>query len=134
MPTPRSPPMPDPAIRLAVVDDDDDFRLLMASLCSLDDRFDVVGEATHAAEARRVAGEVAPELVTIDFELPGADGPDLIAALRGILPDAVLVVVTGHERRMVEGEALGAGADSCLVKENPAGLLDQLYEITKSPR
>lgn len=103
----------------------DDHALLRRSLRALLEArgYDVVGEAKDGDEAVARALDLVPDLVLMDLGLPGRDG---IAATRAILaerPEVKVVVVTGFldEENLVQ--ALEAGAQGYLLKnEDPERL------------
>jgi len=94
-------------------------------LCS-DDRIDVIGIARSGAEAVSLAASLLPDIVLMDFNMPGIDG---LAATRTItelgLPCRVLLL-TGEHGVDEEARALEAGADGFVRKEEGA---DQLREV-----
>jgi PAS domain S-box-containing protein len=91
--------------RIFVVDDDEDVREFLAdALISLGHRVETLagGAATLAA-----LDEGAPDLVLVDFAMPGMNGAELARAIRARLPDLPIVFVTGFaESDQLEG-ALG---------------------------
>jgi DNA-binding NarL/FixJ family response regulator len=81
-------------------------------------RLEVAGEAADGDEAVRLAGRLAPDVVTMDIRMPGMDG---IEATRQITagsgtPPKVLVLTTFDDDEYVYG-ALRAGASGFLVKD-----------------
>lgn len=94
-------------------------------LCS-DDRIDVIGIARSGAEAVSLAASLLPDIVLMDFNMPGIDG---LAATRTInelgLPCRVLML-TGEYGVDEEARALEAGVVGFVRKEDGA---DQLREV-----
>ena len=94
-------------------------------LCS-DERIEVIGIARSGAEAVRLAAALLPDVVLMDFNMPGLDG---LAATRTIkdlgLPSRVLLL-TGENGADEEALAIEAGADGFVRKEQGA---DQLREV-----
>ncbi len=83
-------------MRVLIVDDEAPAR---ARLRRLLDRFDdvqVVGEAQDAEEALRRVGELAPDLLLLDVQMPGASGLDLAASLPDPAPAVVFVTAYDH--------------------------------------
>ena len=75
-----------------IVDDHDGFRMTARALLEAEG-FDVVGEAATGIAALRAAGELHPDLVLLDVQLPDFDGFEVAARLRarnGDGPDVVL--------------------------------------------
>jgi DNA-binding NarL/FixJ family response regulator len=89
------------------------FRLLLESIPETD----VVGEASHGAEAVRMAAELRPDVVLMDVRMPGMDG---IEATRRIVASGgrsrVLVLTTFDVDEYVH-DALRAGASGFLLKD-----------------
>ena len=75
-----------------VVDDHPSFRTTARRLLQAEG-FDVVGEAENGAEALRKAGELHPELVLLDVQLPDLNGFEVAQVLcrNGRSPAIVLV-------------------------------------------
>jgi DNA-binding NarL/FixJ family response regulator len=78
--------------RVLIVDDHVSFRLVARQVLT-SDGFLVVGEATDGADAIRACGELRPDLVLLDVQLPDIDGFAVAAVLTGrIDPPAVVLV------------------------------------------
>src|SRR5438552_14966038 len=76
----------------------DDHRMFVDSLVRLlSDETDlvVVGVANTIAEAIQTAEAHGPDVVLLDYRLPDGDAPACIAQLRGVAPDARVLVMTG---------------------------------------
>ena len=80
----------------------------------------VVGEAANGEQAADSARRLAPDVVLMDIQMPGADG---IEATRRITADPELhsrvVILTTFERDEYVFEALQAGASGFLLKNAP---------------
>lgn len=98
-------------LTVVLVDDSKSVLKRQQALLSELDGVDVVGTATHGAEAIRVIDACLPDLVLMDIVMPGLDG---LAALRMILarhPRLRVVMVSsagGSESRASEAFRLGA--------------------------
>jgi two-component system response regulator AlgR len=98
------------ALKILIVDDEALARSRLRTLlgdCTAP-AGEVVGEASHAAQARQLLQSVAFDLVLLDIHMPGMDGIELARTLIG-LPDApALVFVTAHEAHAVTAFELDA--------------------------
>ncbi|XAS66418.1 response regulator transcription factor [Micrococcaceae bacterium Sec5.7] len=63
-----------------------------------------------------VAAETGADLVLLDLGLPDLDGFAVCRELRGLLPDAVIVVLTARQQSMDVVSGLESGADDYLTK------------------
>jgi DNA-binding NarL/FixJ family response regulator len=78
--------------RVLIVDDHAPFRSIARQVLTADE-FLVVGEAADGAEAIRACGELHPDLVLLDVQLPDIDGFAVASVLTtGIDPPAVVLV------------------------------------------
>lgn len=101
-------------IRVALVDDDPDTRLLLRVACELDPRYELVGEFVTLADA-------VPGLLTCDVDVVLVDqvgagsGPlEQLAQLRVAVGRARIVVVDHAEEPVPANLAVAAGADAFL--------------------
>ncbi|APR87113.1 Two-component response regulator [Minicystis rosea] len=106
-------------VRIFLIDDHPVVREGLARAFAAEGDFEIAGEASTAAEALAQTPSAHPDLVVVDLHLPDRDGPDLIAALRAVLPNARLVVVSGYDDEYRVTEALRAGAHGYLLKTSP---------------
>ena len=86
-----------PAHRVLVVDDHPSFRRCARALLTAEG-FEVVGEAENGASAVALAGELMPELVLLDVQLPDTDGFEVAARLLARDPDLAIVLISSRER------------------------------------
>lgn len=80
--------------RILVVDDDHDVRAIMVSFLS--DIGYLVHEADHGAAALALQERVKPQLMIIDFAMPGTNGADIVKAARAIQPSLSILFVSGY--------------------------------------
>ncbi len=96
------------AISTVIVDDEPLARANIATLLRTDPEIAIVGECASGVEAIEVIRDRRPALAFLDVQMPGCDGFDVIEALGGDAPAAV-VFVTAYDRyalKAFEVEAL----------------------------
>ena len=104
-------------IRLVIVEDNPVFREALELLLGLRSEIEVVASVGDGTEAVPACVEHRPDVVLMDFRLPGIDGVQATAALRKACSDATVVCLTGAADAR-EVEALHeAGAVACLRKD-----------------
>lgn len=86
-------------------------------LLAQESELSVVGEAAEAMELLTQVQETHPDLVLLDWELPGLPAADLLSALHDL--DFPPKVVAFGENREICHEALAAGADAFVSREEP---------------
>jgi DNA-binding response OmpR family regulator len=100
------------AARILVVDDDPQFRRTLH--LALGSRGYDVRDAADGEEALDSVAESAPDLVVLDWQLPGMDGLETCRALRADF-EIPVIIVSGN-RSNLQDTALDAGADDYLAK------------------
>jgi DNA-binding NarL/FixJ family response regulator len=122
------PSLPRP-LRLFLIDDHPVVRECLAREIAGRPDLKVVGQADTAAEALERVPKARPDVITVDLLLPDRDGPDLITALRALVPKARLVVVSSLDDQYRVTEALRAGAHGYILKTAPVSeIIDALRE------
>lgn len=114
-----------PPVSLLVVDDHTLFRRGLIALLALDDGLLVVGEASDAAEALRLAQRLQPQVILLDNHLPGVMGVDAIQGLREVAPASRVLMLTVSEDAQHLATALRNGAQGYLLKTIDGELLAQ---------
>ncbi len=117
---------------LMVVDDSMIFRNRIARLAA-DPRLNgvnVVALAGDGVQAVQQAQVHKPSYVTMDLTMPRMDGPACLQALRGVVPDARILVVSALSDRATALKALTRGAHGFLLKPfSDEQLVESLHEL-----
>ena len=113
--------------RVLVVEDVPELSRLLEMTFELDDRFEPVGTATSGGAALDMAARERPDAVVLDVAIQGVDGIEVLPSLRHLLPDARIIVFTGHDDDRLRERALAAGASAYVLKGGDLNaLLDEL--------
>jgi DNA-binding NarL/FixJ family response regulator len=110
-------------IRLLVVDDQPAVRRGLRVRFHLEPDMQVVGEASTGREALTLAQTLAPDVVLMDLEMPGMDGIEATAALRTIVPQSAVVILSIHTERQTRIRAQAAGAVAFVEKRGTTDTL-----------
>jgi len=94
---------------------DDDKSILNALRMTLEGKY-VVSTAENGAEALKLMGQQAPDLILLDIGLPDISGMDLLKKVGETGPDIAVVMVTAVDEVRTVVEALKLGAYDYLVK------------------
>jgi DNA-binding NarL/FixJ family response regulator len=100
-----------------LADDQPKVRFALRVLLERRSGFEVVGEAVDADDVLAKVRTTGPDLILLEWELPGPVGADLLSALRGICPGLFIVALSG--RPEARRAALAAGADAFVSKAEP---------------
>lgn len=106
-------------LRVLLVDDVDDIRLVLRSLFAAYPGVDVVGEAANGVEAIEMAERTQPDLVVLDLSMPLLDGVAALPELRKAAPHSRAVVLTSIPQSVDPG-AIEAGAVAYVEKGTTA--------------
>lgn len=94
------------SIRTLIVDDEPLARLNLATLLDEEEDFELVGECADAASGAQAVARLAPQLLFLDVQMPGADGFALLDAVRASAPaqapPMAIVFVTAHAQFAVQ--------------------------------
>ncbi len=96
-------------MRLLVVDDDPDYRLLVALALADRPEIELVGAVGTAEEAADSAGRIRPDLVLVDLLLEGAESGAVVAGLHWAAPDAAVIGTSAFPDREVGPVGGGSG-------------------------
>ncbi len=111
--------------RVMIADGRSRVRFALTVLLGRQSQIYLVGEAVDAEDLISQAEEARPELILVDWGLPGLQGEASLRAIRQACPGVKLVVLSGQPE--VEAEAMQAGADAFVDKtENAVYLLSAL--------
>ena len=117
---------------LMIVDDSMIFRNRIARLAT-DERLqgvNVVALAADGFQAVQQAQIHKPDFVTMDLTMPRMDGPACLQALRNVIPDSRVLVVSALSDRATALKALTRGAHGFLLKPfSDEQLVESLREL-----
>src|SRR5215216_3663566 len=82
------------AIRIVLVEDNDVFREALELLLGLRSDIDVVASVADGTDGAEVAARVRPDVVLMDYRLPGLDGVQATRAVREACPSTAVVCLT----------------------------------------
>lgn len=114
----RSPPATDTTARVLLVEDHTAIRNLLASYIAAMPGFVVVGEVDQVDDAVQLTNRARPDVVVLDWMLPGGLGRDFLHQLPETRRPRVLVF-SANTTELAVREALGAGATGYIEKTAP---------------
>jgi two-component system invasion response regulator UvrY len=103
---------------VVIVDDSDAFRMSGAELLATDGRLSVVGQAGSAREALALVGDLRPDLVLMDVNMPGMSGTDATRLLRSRHPAVIVVLISSASLKELPPDLMDCGAHAYLRKQD----------------
>lgn len=121
-------------MRVLIVDDNASMRALLNALLSSQGH-EVVGALEEGSGVMDAVRRLSPEVVCLDYELPGRDGLDILREINSAHPEIDVLFITATEGQEIENKAADAGAAGFLRK--PFGqkqVIDELQQVAETRR
>jgi DNA-binding NarL/FixJ family response regulator len=110
-------------IRILSVEDHPVFREGLSTIISSQPDMHLVAQAGNAVEAVAEFRRHRPDITLMDLRLPGANGTDVLIAIRGEFPQARIIMLTSSDGDGEIQRAMRAGASGYMLKSMPKGEL-----------
>lgn len=119
----------DRPMRVLLVDDSEDMRLLFRLALGSDPSFKVCGEATNGVEAIALVTTACPDAIVLDITMPVMDGLTALPFLRDLCPTVPVIIVTAGATRRTRLDAFERGAFAVL---DLGAAIDQLKPLLEA--
>ena len=116
-------------VRVLLVEDNEVYRSTLQLLLDGRDGLEIVGAVAAGDEAAAAAEALDPDVVLMDFRLPGLDGAAATAAVLVASPRAAVICLTAEATDVERLAVLAAGAVGLVEKGSP---IDDLVRTIKS--
>ncbi len=120
-------------IKLAIVDDNPDFRIAFEKIIKETEGFEIIGSYSNSQEAIVLIPLIKPDIVLMDIHLGyGESGIDCIRKIKSDFPEILFMICTVFDDDEKIFEALCAGANGYMLKRTtPKELVRALTEINE---
>ena len=116
-------------IRILLVEDNDVFREALELLLGMRADVEVVAAIGDGAAAADACRQYKPDVVLMDYRLPGLDGVQATLAVRQACPNVGVVALTASANAREIDALFAAGASACLTKDRE---LDEIVDAIKA--
>jgi DNA-binding NarL/FixJ family response regulator len=106
------------AIRVVLVEDNEVFRDALELLLGLQADMSVVASVADGTDAAGVVADLRPDVVLMDYRLPGLDGVQATIAVLAACPETAVVCLTASANLRERDALMEAGAVDCLRKDD----------------
>ena len=122
-------------VAVAIVEDDERFRLVLQEILDQSRKFHCVGSYSSGEEALIGIPQSGAQVVVMDVKLPGMSGIECTRRLKALLPHLIFVMVSGLDDPRTIDLARECGADQFLPKPfTPRQLLATLSFCIPRPK
>lgn len=117
-------------VHVFIVEDHPVIRQGYALVLQREADINICGEADSGEAALLQLPHTAPDVVLVDFSLPGMNGLEFVQHLHKEYPTLATIVISGHKDETFIAEILAAGATYYIVKEQaPQSLIPTIRRI-----
>jgi len=110
-------------IRVLIADDHVLVREGIMKILSLEEDFEIAGEAGDGQEAFRIALEKDVDIALLDVNMPITDGIEACRMIKRVKPQIGVIALTIHDQQEYLFEFIRAGASAYLLKDISPGQL-----------
>lgn len=115
--------------KVLLVDDSSSMRAVLGTLLT-NEGYEIVGSLPSGDRLLNAVAALKPDIVCLDYNLPGRDGLDLLQELRDSFPEVAVVMITGELEPSLYNRAVDIGTAGFLRKPfkplEIAGLMSQV--------
>ena len=115
-------------IRVILIEDNDVFRQALELLLELRGDIEIVASEEHGARAVELCKVHEPDVILLDYRLPGLDGVQIARLVRDECPEVAVVVLTAAAQEREIEALLEHGEVACVGQDEP---LDVIVEAIR---
>lgn len=104
-------------IRVVLADDHTLFRQGLRRIFELENGFQILGEATDGSQVVSLAGELQPDVVIMDINMPEKNGVEATKHIKDMYPGIKVLILSIHDDEAYIFETIRAGANGYLLKD-----------------
>lgn len=109
--------------RILLADDHVLIRHGIKNIIKKDTSFEVVGEVSNGEELLEFLKKYEVELIILDISMPGLGGMEVVGVAKSKYPNIKILMLTMHNNKQYFYNAMSAGADGYLLKDDSDGEL-----------
>jgi DNA-binding NarL/FixJ family response regulator len=112
-------------IRVVLIEDNDVFRQALEVLLTMRGGIEILASEPDGSRAAELCAQLEPDVVLIDYRLPGLDGVQVTRAVHERCPEAAIVALTAAAGEREVEAMLDAGAVAAVRKDEPLDAIER---------
>lgn len=118
--------------RFLIVDDSELVRRSLRTVLQANPEWEICGEAADGVSAVEMFKELRPNIVILDFQMPGINGIETARRMAEIAPTVPVVLFTQHASADLERHAQEVGIRSVVSKTNAFPMVGMIEALLGS--
>ena len=118
--------------RILIVDDSSLVRQRLRELLQQHPNWDVCGEAANGRDAIEKVQELNPDVIVLDFLMPGMDGLQAAREIGRVVPAVPILMFTMHMSRQLMQEARKVGIRGAVAKSDVTRVIQGLEALLRN--
>jgi DNA-binding NarL/FixJ family response regulator len=118
--------------RFLIVDDSELVRRSLRTVLQANPEWEICGEAADGVSAVEMFKELRPNIVILDFQMPGINGIETARRMAEIAPAVPVVLFTQHASADLERHAHEVGIRSVVSKTNAFPMVGMIQALLGS--
>lgn len=108
------------SITILIADDEELARAGIRTLLAQADDMEIIGEAQDGFEVQELVPKLRPQILLLDFKMPGPRPHELEKWVRDNYPETITLILTAHDRDAYLARMMDTGIAGYLIKNEKA--------------
>ncbi len=120
---------PNEPIRVLIVDDEPDLRVLVRTMLGIDQRFEIAGEAGDGQAGLSLFHDLRPDVLLLDQRMPALSGLEVAERVLADHPAQIVVLMSAFLNDAIVQEARALGVRGVIGKQRLATIADEILRL-----
>jgi len=118
-------------VHILLVDDNPSVRHYLRAVLEQQETWRVCGEARNGAEALQKVIDAPPDLILLDYQMPGVNGVDVARQISSLYPGIPILMVTLHLSKQLTDAARLAGVRGACAKQDIGSVVEAVEVLLR---